>query len=88
MNENYVYENRRANCSSNVLSSVLEKVANCSDWRVEEFIRREEDSQNVCFQDGEVRTEKFQGDAEGTGKVSQTKNYMYICTEIAKNAAY
>lgn len=67
MNDNYEFENRQANCSTRGRTSLLSRVSKCSDWRLDEFIRNQEESQDVCFRQSETRLQL--GDGDGTGKL-------------------
>lgn len=46
MNDDFEYENRQASCA---MPEILERLENCSDWRLEEFFMNEEKSEEVCF---------------------------------------
>ncbi len=60
----YNESNRRGNCFGGV-RTVLDHFSNLTnnDWRVDEFLRNEEESSNVCFRDEVVR-----GGLHGSGK--------------------
>lgn len=62
MNSNYEFENRQANCSSGELNSLLNRVSNCSDWRLDEFVRNQEESRDVCFRLSEPKLQLGDGD--------------------------